>query len=170
MEREAAPALLQTALIAAVMGVFLAVAAGGLSSPAQCAADLPRARWSSHDLTILQGCWHRRSVLETRTLGGDGRRQVASWVFCFGNHGEGQQTVVWTDGASCSSAAHALFHADDMLEVDTQVCERPFYTLLPMSMACRWRDSRQADCPAYLAGFRPIGGWPGGFHPGLFER
>jgi hypothetical protein len=170
MGRQAAPPLLRTALAAAVMGVSLAAVASGLSSPAQCEADLPHARWSSHDLTMLRGCWHRRTTMETRTLSGGDRRQVAIWRFCFGQDGVGQQTVVWTDGASCSSAARAHFHADDMLEVDTQVCQRAFYTLLPMSMACRWRDSRRADCPAYLAGFRFIGGWPGGFHPGLFER
>ena len=163
--------LLPTALAGAAVGIALAAAVGStMGMPLRCAEDLPLSRWRRHDLGMLQGCWHRQTDMETREVGSGQRRTVDSWKLCFDSDGAGFQTVVWTDGGSCHSAVAASFRADDTLVLDTQECQRVGYRLLALSIACRWQNPTQADCPAYYAGGKPIKEWPGGFHQGIFRR
>jgi hypothetical protein len=82
---------------------------------------LPRDRWDRHDLSLLEGCWHRISNMSTYDPGTNRDSPVSAWRICFGGDGSGSQTITWQDGTRCSGAVTARF-AGDRLVTDAARC------------------------------------------------
>ncbi|MBV9758841.1 MAG: hypothetical protein JO047_17485 [Alphaproteobacteria bacterium] len=114
--------------------------------PSQPAA-LPEQRWEQHDLSMLQGCWHKRTNMSTIDEITNIVRGVQEWTLCFDGHGNGEQTLLWTDGVRCRNALRAEF-ADEILQfTDAQRCSGDAGRFMRMmSSKCRRVDDSHAAC------------------------
>lgn len=145
LERVAAtPNLFRSALAGAGVGLGLAL----LAQPAPtgvCKADFPAAKWRNHDLSMLDGCWHRFSNMITIDINSGMKKDTRNWLLCFDKNGQGRQSLTWTDDVSCQGLIHARF-AGDVLVIDADICHGGSRYLLAETYHCTRRDARVSDC------------------------
>ena len=86
-------------------------------------ADLPQEEWDRHDLTLLEGCWHNVTQMNTRMIETGQIFSVENWQICFDRAGHGRQTIRWNDGVRCTGPATATFANDnDLVMTDLERC------------------------------------------------
>ncbi len=60
-------------------------------------------KWQEGDITLLEGCWSLASDYSLQQVDTGAITDVASGEMCFDSHGQGNQELVLTDGATCSN-------------------------------------------------------------------
>lgn len=82
------------------------------------AAGIDEDRWRDRDVGLLEGCWNLDSDY-TMVDGRTGQpRGVRRWRMCFDAQGRGQETQVFTDGATCRGPIRARFASGGALQID----------------------------------------------------
>jgi hypothetical protein len=111
-------------------------------------ADLPADMWQKHDLSILDGCWHKYTNMVTKEIATGRTYAVREWTLCFDRGGRGQQNIVWTDGARCENDLNAHFTGGDGLSLtDAHNCVGSRRMVLQGS-TCRRVSDTEAVCDA----------------------
>jgi hypothetical protein len=82
---------------------------------ASVSVPLPRERWERHDLSMLEGCWHRFSNMTVREDPSGVLRPVESWRICFDRGGNGTQTITLKDASHCTGTVRTTFQEDHMI-------------------------------------------------------
>jgi hypothetical protein len=114
--------------------------------PPQPPPALPEDRWNQRDLSLLNGCWHKYTNMVTVQLGTGIRNSVRSWQLCFHGAGQGHQTIVWTDGATCNGDLRASFNSGGTLELkDVSNCQGS-RRMVPAESTCRRLSDSEAEC------------------------
>jgi hypothetical protein len=109
--------------------------------------DLPQESWNRHDLDMLVGCWRSITQLRTRDVGTNVIYDVRQWQLCFDRSGNGRQTVLWTDGASCQGPMKAIFSDDSHLVItDSARCFGPRRPLYLGRFECERISDSEATC------------------------
>jgi hypothetical protein len=108
-------------------------------------ADLPADRWG-HDISMLDGCWHKYTSMQTTEIGTGKKRSVREWTLCFDRSGHGKQTIIWDDDARCENELSARFNGGDRLGLsDKRNCAGTRSLVLTDSNCQRISDS-EAVC------------------------
>jgi hypothetical protein len=139
-------------------------------TPPHPGPQLPQREWQRHDLSMLDGCWHRYTNMSTHDVNTGQTNPVKEWTVCFDRQGHGQQTVVWGDGVRCQGKLQAQFNADDTLNIhESEPCKAGPPSgrgLIPADWMCR----RQSDSEATCSRTELEGPGKGSSHPGQFRR
>jgi hypothetical protein len=70
---------------------------------------LPQERWDRGDLSMLDGCWNRRTNMVLQDIHTGERITATRWTMCFDQQGQGSQTIVMSDGRQCTQPLRARF-------------------------------------------------------------
>ncbi len=109
-------------------------------------ADLPRDQWDQQDLTMLAGCWHLSTAIQTRDDRGVGS-PIKTWRMCFDGAGRGNQETTLQDGRHCSGPLDAVFTGVGLLRVThTQPCSGPGLTMSQAILQCHRLSDAEAQC------------------------
>jgi hypothetical protein len=104
-------------------------------------------RWDRHDLTMLEGCWHRHTNMATRELRTGEIHSVRDWQICFDRQGHGRETILWSDGARCENPLRAQFNPDNTVRIrDLQRCSGT-RSLVLGDWVCQRISENEASCP-----------------------
>jgi len=105
-------------------------------------------RWNRRDLSMLEGCWHRYTNMTTRNLTTGEMMSVREWKICFNRQGQGEETIVWTDGQSCRNRMQAQFNPDgDVHMRDLERCRSAQGSLVLGEWVCHRVSDTEASCP-----------------------
>ena len=118
------------------------------SPPQPPPGDLPRQRWDSHDLGMLEGCWNNYTHLVLEDQATHQPLPVRTWVFCFSDAlGHGRQTITLENGEKCENDLRATFGNDNKLRmVDASKCPFPRRPLVRGQLTCTWENEAEANC------------------------
>jgi len=117
-----------------------------LPAPPPPRADLPHNQWDRQDLTMLAGCWHLSTAIQTRNNRGVGS-PIKTWRMCFDGTGRGNQEVALQDGRHCSGPLDAAFDGAGLLRVThTQECSGPSLSMTQATLQCRRLSDAEAQC------------------------
>lgn len=109
-------------------------------------ADLPRDRWNRGDLAMLQGCWQNTTDIRTKEYQTGKVHPVRNWQMCFGESGQGRQTIVWTDGIRCEGPLRASFESERMVISEPTRCAGRGRALYIGRSVCRHLNENEAEC------------------------
>jgi len=105
-------------------------------------------RWDHHDLSMLEGCWHRYTNLVTRNLTTGEKMSVREWKICFNRQGQGEETIVWSDGQRCQNRMQAQFNPDGDVNIrDLERCRSAQGSLVLGEWVCHRVSDTEASCP-----------------------
>jgi hypothetical protein len=105
-------------------------------------------RWERRDLSMLEGCWHRYTNMTTRNLTTGEMMSVREWKICFNRQGQGEETIVWSDGQSCHNRMQAQFNpAGDVNMRDLERCRSAQGSLVLGEWVCHRVSDTEASCP-----------------------
>jgi hypothetical protein len=97
---------------------------------------------------MLEGCWHRYTNMTTRNLTTGEMMSVREWKICFNRQGQGEETIVWSDGQSCHNRMQAQFNpAGDVNMRDLERCRSAQGSLVLGEWVCHRVSDTEASCP-----------------------
>ena len=105
-------------------------------------------RWQESDITLLEGCWSLASDYSLQDVDTGAITDVASWEMCFDGQGQGNQELVFSDGATCSEPVTAIFLEDGRLRIEDDGdvdCSDGFY-IYRRIMTCQLEPGGEAAC------------------------
>lgn len=88
-------------------------------------APFDRDLWQQRQLGALYGCWELDSTYATRDVDTDEVITYGTWQMCFNGRGDGRQTMIGSDGSTCSGPVRAGYSPDGrlrVLEADNLAC------------------------------------------------
>ncbi|MDE7548958.1 hypothetical protein PY793_13345 [Acetobacter fabarum] len=115
------------------------------------ADDLPAAKWQSHDLSMLKGCWHRLTNMVAVNVETHVPQSVALWTFCFDDQGDGgQQSLQYADNSICKGRFSSHFEGDTLIiEADRCLSISSGQNFLATTYRCTRLDQEKASCLGY---------------------
>ena len=105
-------------------------------------------KWQESDITLLDGCWSLASDYSLEHVDTGAITDVASWEMCFDSLGQGNQDLVFSDGATCSEPVTASFLEDGRLRIDDDgdvFCSDGTY-IFRRIMTCHLEPGGEAAC------------------------
>ncbi|CAK0774057.1 hypothetical protein WCLP8_5110004 [uncultured Gammaproteobacteria bacterium] len=118
---------------------------------------LPRERWDRRDIGLMAGCWDRKSNMTVRNERTNTTSSVQSWVMCFDQHGNGQQTAVLDHSNTCKGSLRAEFQGDGQMsitDVGNFSCSNGD-RIFGKRSACTRVNNDEADCVGHRLDGKP---------------
>jgi hypothetical protein len=112
------------------------------------AEDLPADKWERGEVSLLEGCWELETDYRIRWPGMGRVTNVTNWTMCFDAQGQGNQTLLLSDGRRCGSAISGGFTAQGRLRLQDagNVPCGPDSFIHERRIDCERVDAARAQC------------------------
>lgn len=74
-------------------------------------------QWQEQDIRLLEGCWALDSFYQITEVTTGATSTVSDWDMCFDSAGNGNQTIRFDNGTTCTEETTAQFNAAGKLEI-----------------------------------------------------